>query len=167
MSQEDPQILLWTTDTQTVQRLSLTASIGSETKISLCLVSPSPVSFLSVADVCTLLPLMWLLFPCSSLSRFPFSLSGGKWILLLLPVSCMRSWPKWARNKIWDRRRTRASHLTNHYYHRHCVTRQDKCQKCSRTGHVIMSASIPYQLLIIFFFKSKSFPVSITCHLQW
>lgn len=29
--------------------------------------------------------------PCSSLSHFLFSLSGGKWILLLLPVSCMRS----------------------------------------------------------------------------
>lgn len=140
MSHNDPEMLFWTTNTQTVHQ------VGDRK-----FVSPSPMSFLSVADVCVLLPLMWLLFPCSSLSHFLFSLSGGKWILLLFPISCVRSDQNGQETRFVTGEGCRPLILLHHCYHRHSIIKQDKCQY-SRTGMSSchhLSCINNYQLLVI------------------
>lgn len=74
LGHKDPQMLFWTTNTQTV--FVSNHRVGDVENSS----SMSVPRCLSCGYSSLLLPI-----------SFPFSLCGGKWLLLLLPVSCMRS----------------------------------------------------------------------------
>lgn len=141
MSHKDPQMLC-----RTVQYLSLAASIRV-----------GDWKFLVPSLTLTYVFSLWQMsvhcgLSCGYSSPAPpylisfFSLSGGKWILLLLPISCVRSGQNGQETRFVTGEGHRLLILLHLYYHRHCVIRWDKCLKYSPC-HVIMSASIAHKSL--------------------